>query len=103
MVLALVQTQLTKWIDYKLEYEKACAAPAGGRAVGRRDVPFHVVAAKLHNNKWWQDLIAEELKTLQKVSLEELLAKKQELTEIEHKVKTGQLPEGHVLDLFFTR
>lgn len=103
MVLALVQTQLRKWIDYKLEYERACVAPSGGRAVGRRDVPLQTVAAKLNPNGFMQRFIVEDLKTIQNVSLQELLAKKQELTEIEHKVKTGQLPEGHVLELFFTR
>lgn len=103
MVLALVQTQLRKWIDYKIEYEKACAAPSGSRAVGKRDVPLQNVAAKLAPTSWMQRIVTEELKTIQNVSLEELLAKKQELTDIEHKVKTGQLPETHVLDLFFTR
>lgn len=97
MVLALMQTQLRNWLNYKTEYERAKAQ------AGTRNVSLDMVASRIQPNPRMQFLVVNDLKRIKDLSLEYLVAKKQELTELEHKVKTGQLPDSHVLDLFFTR
>jgi DNA polymerase-3 subunit delta len=97
MVLALMQTQLRNWLNYKTEFEKAKAQS------GNRNVSLEMVASRLQPNQRMQFIVVNDLKRIKDLSLEYLISKKQELTELEHKVKTGQLPDSHVLELFFTR
>jgi DNA polymerase III subunit delta len=102
MVLATMQTQLTKWVHYKTEHQKLLV-PSGGRDVGRRSVSLKEVASRIEANPKMAFVVQKDLERIEGLTLEFLIAKKQHLTDLEHKVKTGQVPEGHVLDLFFTR
>jgi DNA polymerase-3 subunit delta len=97
MVLAIMQTQLKNWLTYKTEYEKAKAQSGG------RNVSLDTVASRLQPNPRMQFIVVNDLKKIKDLPLDYLISKKQELTELEHKVKTGQLPDSHVLELFFTR
>lgn len=103
MVLAAAQTVLSKWIRFKTEHEKMLAVPGGGRDVRRREIPLKDVVQRIEPNRMMQRMVEEDLKRIQRLSLEYLLEKKRELTELEHMVKTGQMPETHVLEAFFTR
>lgn len=101
MVLGAAQFALTKWVSYKTEHEKLLAVPSGGRAVGRRDIPLKDVAMKINPSAAF--MIEKDLRKIKGLTLEYLVAKKQELTNLEHMVKTGQMPDSHVLEAFFTR
>lgn len=103
MVLAAVQTVLSKWVYYKMEHEKLLAVPGGGRDVRRREIPLKDVAFKIESNPRVAFVVEKDLQKIKTLSLEYLVRKKQELTDLEHKVKTGQMPESHVLEAFFTR
>jgi DNA polymerase-3 subunit delta len=103
MVMAAAQTVLSKWIGYKTEVEKACAAPAGSRDVRRREVPLNEVARRIAFEPRMAFVIEQDLKRIRGVSLEYLSGKKRELTALEYLLKSGQMPEGHALEHFFTR
>lgn len=103
MVLGAAQTVLSKWIYYKTEHEKMLSSPSGGRDVGRRDIPLRDVAQRIEPNRGMAFRVEQDLQKIKSLSLEYLLSKKRELTELEHMVKTGQMPDSHVLDVFFTR
>lgn len=103
MVLAFMQTVLSKWVNYKTEVEKACAVPSGGRDVRRREVPLNEIARKIAFDGRMAWIIEQELKRIKGLSLEFLVDKKQQLTELEYLLKSGQMPEGHALEYFFTR
>jgi hypothetical protein len=89
-------------VHYKTEHQKLLV-PSGGRDVGRRSVSLKEVASRIEANPKMAFVVQKDLERIEGLTLEFLIAKKQHLTDLEHKVKTGQVPEGHVLDLFFTR
>jgi DNA polymerase III subunit delta len=101
MVLGGAQTVLSKWVYYKTEHEKMMAVPGGGRDVRKRDVPLRDVANRIDARSAF--MIEKDLRKIKGLSLDFLVGKKRELTDLEHMVKTGQMPEGHVLEAFFTR
>lgn len=101
MVIAAMQTMLSKWVYYKSEHEKMMTVAGGGRDVGRRDIPLKQVATQIDARSAY--MIEKDLRKIKLLSLSYLVKKKQELTDLEQMVKTGQMPESHVLELFFTR
>lgn len=103
MTVAAMQTVLSKWITYKMEYDRAAAVPGGGRDVRRREVSLRDVAARLEPNPRMQFIIEKDLRKIKNLQLDYLSGKKKELTELEFLVKTGQMPESHTLEVFFTR
>ena len=104
MVLAGMQTVLSKWISYRAELERSVSAMGGGREVRKREPAWSQIAAKINPNPWMaKNFVEPELKRIYPVPLERLTAKKRELTDIEFLLKTGQMPEGHALEAFFTR
>src|SRR6185437_12198146 len=94
MVMAAAQTVLSKWIMYKAEVERVCAAPAGGRDVRRREVPLMQIAQKLAPAPNMVFMIEKDLQRIRSRSLEYLSGKKRELTNLEYLLKSGQMPEG---------
>lgn len=101
MVVAAAQTVLTKWVFYKTEYERAATATGGGREAKRRDVPFKDVAYKIDQRTAF--MIEKDLRRIKDLQLDYLIDKKRQLTDLEQLVKTGQMPESHALEMFFTR
>jgi DNA polymerase III delta subunit len=104
MILAGMQTVLSKWIGYRAELERSVSMMGGGREVRKREPAWSQVAAKINPNPWMQkNFVEPELKRIFPIPLERLTAKKRELTNIEFRLKTGQKPEGHALEAFVTR
>jgi DNA polymerase III subunit delta len=103
MVIAAAQTVLSKWVGYKTEVEKACAVPGGSRDVRRREVPLNEVARRIAFEPRMAFIVEQDLKRIRNVSLEYLVQKKVSLTDLEFLLKSGQMPEGHALEHFFTR
>jgi DNA polymerase-3 subunit delta len=101
MVVAAMQTVLSKWIVYKTEYERVASVPSGGRDVRKRDVPLRDVANRIDSRMAF--VIEKDLRKIKHLPLEYLVKKKKELTDLEFMVKTGQVPESHALEMFFTR
>lgn len=101
MVVATMQTILSKWIYYKSEYDKVAAVPSGGREVGKREINLRDLANRINPHGAY--MIEKDLRRIKGLPLEILVRKKRELTDLEQKVKTGQMPETHILEVFFTR
>jgi len=101
MVVAAMQTMLSKWIYYKSEHEKMMTVATGGRDVGRREMSLRQVAERIDSRSAF--MIEKDLRKIKSLSLSGLVKKKQELVDLEQLVKTGQMPETHVLEVFFTR
>lgn len=103
-VIAILQTTLSKWIDYKTAVEKICAGTPGGRDVRRREIPARDLANRLAPELKVNAFVLQlDLQRIKNLSLEFLVSKKRELTDLEYKVKTGQMPEAHALSVFLTR
>lgn len=103
-VLALLQSTLSKWIDLKAEADKLCAADRpGGRDVGHHQVSASELARRMTGgmDRRRQFIVEMDLKRIAPLSLEFLVAKKKELTRLEHLIKLGQVPDEHALSLFF--
>jgi len=92
---------LSKWIYYKSEHEKMMTVATGGRDVGRREMSLRQVAERIDSRSAF--MIEKDLRKIKSLSLSGLVKKKQELVDLEQLVKTGQMPETHVLEVFFTR
>lgn len=103
VVIATLQTTLSKWISYKTEMERAMASSPGSRDVNRREVPLGELARQIAFDPRMAFVVEQDLKRIKSMPLEYLVNKKRELTELEHSIKTGQMPETHALSLFFTR
>lgn len=103
MVLAAAQTVLAKWLTYKVEVEKACGAPSGSRDVRRKEVPLNEVARRIAFEPRMAFIVEQDLKRIRLLTLEYLVGKRRELTELEYSLKSGQLPETHALEHFFAR
>jgi DNA polymerase III delta subunit len=100
IIIATLQTTLSKWVSYRTEMDKA--TPAGGPSRGR-DLPMHELARQIAFDPRSAFVVEQDLKRIRGLSLAYLIDKKKELTELEMAVKTGQLPEQHALAMFFTR
>jgi DNA polymerase-3 subunit delta len=103
MVIAAAQTVLSKWIGYRVEIDKICGAPSGSRDVGRREVPVNELARKIAFEPRMAFMVEQDLKRMRGLSLEYLSEKKRQITDLEFLLKSGQMPEGHALEHFFTR
>ncbi|MBX9941514.1 MAG: DNA polymerase III subunit delta [Candidatus Obscuribacterales bacterium] len=101
-VMAALQTMLSKWVSFKthaeMENEKLPYKPG----IQRREISANELAKRLSGTlKVHPFALEKDLKKLSQVSLSFLVSKKQELTRMEHLVKTGQMPENQALELFF--
>jgi DNA polymerase-3 subunit delta len=101
---ATLQTLVSKWVEIKAlcQYhnEKAPAGPG----VQRREIPEGELVKKIAPDlKMHPFALQKDLARLRPVSLDFLHDKRQQLTALEHLVKTGQIPDTHALELFFMR
>jgi DNA polymerase-3 subunit delta len=103
MVLAAAQTVIAKWLGYKIEVEKACGAPAASRDVRRKEVPLNEIAKRIAFEPRLAFIVEQDLKRIRSLTLEYLVRKRQELTDLEYLLKSGQMPEAHALEHFFVR
>jgi DNA polymerase-3 subunit delta len=102
-IFAVIQTTLSKWLNIKSAAERVLASLPGGRGIQRKDLPPAEMAKRLQSeikmNPW---VLKMDLERVHRVSLEHLVAKKQELTRLENAVKTGMISDVHALTIFFT-
>jgi DNA polymerase III delta subunit len=101
---ATLQTFISKWVEIKAlcQYhnEKAPAGPG----VQRRELPESDLVKKIAPElKIHPFVLEKDMKRLRSVSLDFLIAKRLQLTDLEHLVKIGQMPDTHALELFFAR
>ena len=101
--LATLQTFMSKWVGLKAlcQYHND---KAGGPGVQRRELSDNDLANKVANDMGVKSFVVDrDIKRLKPVSLKFLVDKRNELTRLEHMVKTGQMSDSHALDLFFFR
>lgn len=103
MVIAAAQTVLSKWIGYKTQVEEACAVLPGSRDVRRKEIPLHEIARSIAFEPRMAFVVEQDLKRISTLTLGYLSERKRELTELEYLLKSGQMPETHALEHFFTR
>jgi DNA polymerase-3 subunit delta len=98
-IIAMLQTMLSKWLLMKALCEKYnLEAPHG--AGGKRQLPMSELVKRISAQVKSHPMVVEsDLKRIAKEDGASLIRKKVELTRLEHLVKTGQLPEGHALEL----
>lgn len=101
-IFAVLQTTFSKWVNIKTAAERVLSSLPTGRGIQRRELPSAEMAKRLQSdlgmNPW---VLKTDLERINKLSLERLVAKKNELTHMEDLVKSGQLKEAHALSLFF--
>lgn len=101
-IVALLQTTLSKWIKIKAEADRLESSAPAARG-GRREIPIASLARTIAQDLRLNPYVAEmELKRMKMLSLAQIVQKKIELTELELKIKTGQMPEQDALIVFFT-
>jgi hypothetical protein len=98
-IIAMLQTMLSKWVHMKALCEKYnMEAPHG--TGGKRELPLSELVKRIAPQVKAHPMVVEhDLKRIAKETSASLIKKKVELTRMEHLVKTGQLPEGHALEL----
>lgn len=101
-VFAVMQTTLSKWLNIKSASERVLASLPAGRGIQRRELPVSELAkrlqAEIKMNPW---VLKMDLERVHKISLNYLVDKKKELTDLENSVKTGMLTDVHALTIFF--
>jgi DNA polymerase III delta subunit len=101
--LATLQTFMSKWVNLKAICQ-FYNDKAGGPGVQRRELSDSDLAGKVAQEMGTQAFVVEkDIKRLKHVSLDFLVDKRNELTRLEHMVKTGQMSDAHAIDLFFFR
>jgi DNA polymerase III delta subunit len=99
-IIAMMQTMISKWIQIKLLGEKFNQEAKHGPGMNKRELPVPELAKKVSAVTKAHPMVVEnDIKRIAKESSSSLIKKKVELTRLEHLVKTGQLPEGHALEL----
>ena len=98
-IIAMLQTMLSKWVHMKILCEKYnLEAPHG--TGGKRELPLSELVKRVSTQVKSHPMVVEnDLKRIARETSASLIKKKLELTRMEHLVKTGQLPEGHALEL----
>lgn len=100
-IMALLQTTLSKWIVIKAEAERIEGSAPTSRG-GRREIPLPDLSKRIAAEKRMNDWVVQmELRRMKKLTLAEIIQKKIQLTELELKLKTGQMPEQDALTVFF--
>ncbi|HEY9757714.1 MAG TPA: DNA polymerase III subunit delta [Oculatellaceae cyanobacterium] len=98
-IIAMLQTMLSKWVHMKMLCEKYNLEAPHGTA-GKRELPMSELVKRVSAQVKSHPVVVEnDLKRISKETSASLIRKKVELTRMEHLVKTGQLPEGHALEL----
>lgn len=99
-IMATLQTFLSKWIQIKTICEDLNQSLPHGPGLKRRELPLSEQVKKLAPVlKVHPFAIEKDLKRLSKWSSKKLLAKKERLTDLEFKVKTGRIKDYNALHL----
>jgi DNA polymerase III delta subunit len=100
-ILAALQTFLSKWIKIKLlseSYNEEVHTVSGSN---RKELPLGELSRRIAAElKLIPFVVERDLRKLSKWTSKKLIAKRIELTRLEHLIKTGQMPEKHALELF---
>lgn len=100
-ILATLQTLLSKWIYMKALCDRYNGEVKTGPGINRRELPLPEltkrVAAQLKAHPF---VVEKDLRRIQPLATTKLLAKREQLIQLEALVKTGQMPEQHALELF---
>lgn len=100
-ILATIQTFLSRWVEMKAVVEDTHSHLPGGPGIKKRELPLPEQAKRIHSVMKIHPFVAEkDLKRLAKWNSRRLLEKKEQLTDLEHKVKTGRLKDISALQLF---
>lgn len=101
---AALQTLLSKWVEIKALCQYHNEKTPSGPGVQRRELPEGELVKKIAPElKIHPFALEKDMKRLRSVSLDFLMSKRLQLTDLEHLVKTGQMPDTHALELFFSR
>lgn len=104
-IFAYLQTTLTKMIAIKTATEKVIQSMPAGRGM-KRELPAAEMAKRIQYDltiKVNPYVLKMECERVAKVSLEQLIEKKRDLTTLESQLKSGMLKDIQALTLFFTR
>ncbi len=101
-VIALLQTFLSKWIHMRALVDNINSSLPGGPGLNRRELPMAEMAKRIANELGQRStfIVERDLRNISKHSLDNLVAKRERLTQIEYLVKTGQMPEAQALESF---
>jgi DNA polymerase-3 subunit delta len=100
-VLATLQTLLGKWIRMKVICDKINSELPGGAGVKRKELPLPELTRRVASElKLVPFVVERDLRKIARIPTTQLLSKRDELTRLEHLLKTGQVPERHALELF---
>ncbi len=100
-IIAAMQTFLSKWIQMRVLVDKHNSALPWAPGVKRRELPLNELAKRIAQELKTKEFVVEkDLKRISKMSTQKLIEKRNMLTRLEFLVKTGQIPEGHALELF---
>lgn len=100
-IMAAMQTFLSKWIQMRVLMDKHNTALPWAPGVKRRELPISELAKRIAAELKTKEFVVEkDLKRISKMPTQKLIEKRNTLTRLEFLVKTGQIPEGHALELF---
>lgn len=100
-IMAAMQTFLSKWIQMRVLMDKHNSALPWAPGVKRRELPLTELAKRIATELKTKEFVVEkDLKRISKMPTQKLIEKRNTLTRLEFLVKTGQIPEGHALELF---
>ncbi len=103
-IIAMLQTMLSKSIEMKALCEKFNDELPVGAGLNRRELSLPDLVRKVAaHSKALPMVVEKDLKRIAKLSTGTLIAKKIELTRLEHLVKTGQLPDAHALEILLAK
>ena len=102
-IIRTMHTVLSKWIQLKAlaaREESALPVTPGAR---RREIPAKDLARRIAGELRAHPFAVEmDLKRISRLDADRLAAKRVQLCQLEHKVKTGQMPDHHALTIFLT-
>lgn len=102
MVIAAMQTIVGKWVNIKTLCDFECGHSNFGPGMQRRDLSPPDLAKRLASEiKAHPFALEKDIKKLQGISTESLVACRDRLTKMEFMVKSGQMPDQHALEMFF--
>lgn len=102
-IIRTIHTVLSKWIHLKALVAREESHLPVTPGVKRREIPTKDLARKIAGELRAHPFAVEmDLKRIGRLSADTITAKRIQLCQLEHKVKTGQMPDHHALTIFLT-
>lgn len=102
-IIRTMHTVLSKWIQLKALAAREESQLPVTPGVKRREIPPKDLARKIAGELRSHPFAVEmDLKRISRLAADTLAAKRVQLCQLEHKVKTGQMPDHHALTIFLT-